>query len=82
VEIGDQSGIRTIASHTQGNSANSPEVYITQYQYDTFGRILTLTLPDSEIVTYNYDAGGSLASFAGDKATQGAGAATPAVAPL
>jgi hypothetical protein len=36
--------VRTIASHTQGNSANSPEVYTTQYQYDTFGRILSLTL--------------------------------------
>ncbi len=59
--------IRTISSKTQGNSANSPEVYTTQYQYDTFGRLLKLTLPDSEIVTYAYDAGGNLASFAGDK---------------
>jgi RHS repeat-associated protein len=59
--------IRTIASHTQGNSANSPEVYTTQYHYDTFGRILTLTLPDTEIITYGYDAGGNLATFAGDK---------------
>lgn len=59
--------IRTIASHTQGKSANSPEVYTTQYKYDTFGRILTLTLPDTEIITYAYDAGGNLASFAGDK---------------
>ena len=59
--------VRTIASRTQGNSANSPEVYATQYQYDTFGRILTLTLPDTEIITYAYDAGGNLASFTGDK---------------
>ena len=66
--------VRTIASRTQGNSVNSPEVYTTQYEYDTFGRILTLTLPDSEIITYAYDAGGNLASFAGDKAAQGAGA--------
>ncbi|HUX90517.1 MAG TPA: RHS repeat domain-containing protein, partial [Gallionellaceae bacterium] len=52
--------MRTIASHTQGSSANSPEVYTTQYQYDTFGRILTLTLPDTETITYAYDAGGNL----------------------
>jgi RHS repeat-associated protein len=59
--------IRTIASHTQGKSANSPEVYTTQYHYDTFGRLMTLTLPDTEIITYGYDAGGNLATFAGDK---------------
>jgi RHS repeat-associated protein len=51
---------RTIASHTQGNSANSPEVYTTQYKYDTFGRLMTLTLPDTEVVTHGYDAGGNL----------------------
>jgi RHS repeat-associated protein len=59
--------IRTIASHTQGASKNSPEVYTTSYRYDSFGRLLELVLPDSETVTYVYDAGGSLTSFAGDK---------------
>ena len=49
-------------------------MYTTQYKYDTFGRLLTLTLPDSEIITYGYDTGGNLATFAGDKSTQGAGA--------
>jgi RHS repeat-associated protein len=59
--------IRTIASHTQGASKNSPEVYTTQYRYDSFGRLLELVLPDSETITYVYDAGGSLLSFAGEK---------------
>ena len=61
--------IRTIASHTQGQSTNSPEVYTTTYRYDSFGRLLELVLPDSETVTYVYDAGGSLTSFAGDKSS-------------
>src|SRR5574340_1089874 len=59
--------IRTIASHTQGASKNSPEVYTTQYRYDSFGRLLELVLPDTETVTHVYDAGGSLLSFAGEK---------------
>src|SRR5574340_319760 len=59
--------IRTIASHTQGQSRNSPEVYTTQYRYDSFGRLLELVLPDTETVTYVYDAGGSLTCFAGEK---------------
>ena len=59
--------IRTIASHTQGASKNSPEVYTTRYRYDSFGRLLELVLPDSETVTHVYDAGGSLQSFAGEK---------------
>src|SRR5574340_164423 len=59
--------IRTIASHTQGASTNSPEVYTTQYRYDSFGRLLELVLPDTETVTHVYDAGGSLLSFAGEK---------------
>jgi RHS repeat-associated protein len=42
-------------------------VYTTQYRYDSFGRLLELVLPDSEVVTYAYDAGGSLQSFGGDK---------------
>src|SRR5204863_7662365 len=48
----------TIASDTQGNSANSPEVYTTLYQYDTWNRLLKLTYPDGEILTYAYDSGG------------------------
>ncbi len=32
--------IRTIASKTQGNSPNSPEMWTTEYLFDTFGRLL------------------------------------------
>ncbi len=57
----------TIASDTQGNSANSPEVYTTRYQYDTWNRIQRLTYPDGEVLTYAYDAGGLVTSAKGIK---------------
>ena len=52
--------VKTIASATQGNSLNSPEVYTTHHQYDTFGRLQKLTYPDGEVLTYGYDAGRQL----------------------
>jgi RHS repeat-associated protein len=67
---------KTIASGTQGKSANSPEVYTTQYQYDTFGRLMVLTLPDGEVLTHSYDAGGNLASITGVEGAQGANTST------
>jgi len=38
------------------------------YSYDSFGRILDMTYPDGEQVTYGYDAGGSVDSLTGTKA--------------
>ena len=57
----------TIASATQGNSANAPEVYTTQYQYDTWNRILKMTYPDGEVLTYTYDTGGLVTAAKGVK---------------
>jgi len=59
--------IRTIASDTQGNSANSPEIYTTEWLYDTWGRLHQLTYPDLEILTNKYDSGGLLNEIYGDK---------------
>ncbi|UCE24612.1 MAG: sugar-binding protein, partial [Candidatus Zixiibacteriota bacterium] len=50
--------IKTVASDTQGASANSPEVYTTEYTYDTWNRLQKLIYPDREEVTYRYDSGG------------------------
>lgn len=58
---------RTVASDTQGASANSPEVYTTTYVYDAFGRLQTLTYPDGEVLTYKYDSGGQVRQAAGEK---------------
>ena len=65
--------IKTIASDTQGNSANSVENYTMLYEYDTWNRIRNVIYPDGtlnangEIVTYAYDSGGLLKSIAGEK---------------
>lgn len=59
--------IRTVASDTQGGSANAPEVYSTEYVYDWSGRLQRLTYPDGEVLTYRYDSGGLLREAAGKK---------------
>ncbi|HIE02842.1 MAG TPA: RHS repeat-associated core domain-containing protein [Thiotrichaceae bacterium] len=60
--------IKTVASDTQGNSANSPEVYTTEYVFDTWTRLQSLSYPDGEVLTNQYDSGGSIRAAAGDKA--------------
>jgi len=57
--------IKTVASKTQGKSANSPEVYTTEYTFDTFGRLQRLVYPDGETLTNLYDAGGLLRAATG-----------------
>jgi len=58
---------KTVASHTQGNSDNSPEVWTTHYLYDTWGRLQQMTYPDGEVLTYAYDSGGLARSATGVK---------------
>lgn len=45
----------------------SPAVYTTLYTYDTWGRLQNMTYPDSEVLTYTYDAGGQVKSASGVK---------------
>jgi RHS repeat-associated protein len=59
---------RTVASATQGNSVNSPEIYTTAWHYDTWNRLQRIAYPDGEVVTYGYDSGGLLATAVGEKA--------------
>jgi RHS repeat-associated protein len=42
-------------------------LYVTQYVYDTFGRLQRLTYPDGEVLTYGYDAGGLVNKATGVK---------------
>ncbi|MDM8564425.1 SpvB/TcaC N-terminal domain-containing protein [Candidatus Halobeggiatoa sp. HSG11] len=87
VQITDQSGteelfygklgetvktIKTVTSDTQGNSVDSPEVYITEYVYDTWNRLQKLVYPDGvnddrETLTNHYDSGGLLQAITGLK---------------
>ncbi|HEX7889868.1 MAG TPA: RHS repeat domain-containing protein [Ramlibacter sp.] len=52
--------IKTIASDTQGDGPNSPEVRTTEYLFDTFGRLQRLVYPGGEVLSYAYDAGGNV----------------------
>jgi RHS repeat-associated protein len=58
---------RSIDSHTLGNSPNSPEIYVTRYLYDTWGRLQQMVYPDTEILTYAYDSGGQVRAAEGVK---------------
>jgi RHS repeat-associated protein len=58
---------RSIASHTMGESDNSPEIYVTQYLYDTWGRLQQMIYPDTEVLTYAYDSGGQVRAVEGVK---------------
>jgi RHS repeat-associated protein len=56
-----------IASDTKGNSPNSPEVYTTTYRFDTWNRLMQMSYPDGEVLTYHYDSGGLVDAAAGVK---------------
>lgn len=58
---------RSIDSHTLGNSTNSPEIYVTRYLYDTWGRLQQMVYPDTEVLTYAYDSGGQVRAVEGVK---------------
>jgi RHS repeat-associated protein len=43
------------------------QTYVTEWEYDTWNRLLSMTYADGEKVTYNYNQGGSLRSMTGKK---------------
>ena len=48
-------------------SNNQPVIYTTLYEYDDFGRLLKLTYPDGEELSYDYDRGGLVTAATGVK---------------
>jgi RHS repeat-associated protein len=47
---------------------NGPaRTYTTSYRFDAFNRVLQLTYPDGEVLTYDYDSGGQVNHAAGHK---------------
>jgi len=48
----------------QSTTAPKP-TYTTQFKYDSLNRLLNLTYPDGEVVTYGYDGGGAMTSVSG-----------------
>jgi RHS repeat-associated protein len=59
-----------LASETRTVTAiNQPaRTYTTSWSYDAFNRVLQLTYPDSEVLTYEYDTGGQVNRATGAKA--------------
>ena len=55
--------IRSIDSDT----GPEPEVYTTNYVYDTFSRLRSMVYPDGETLTYQYDSGGMIRAASGVK---------------
>ncbi|MFF0271023.1 RHS repeat domain-containing protein [Kribbella sp. NPDC004536] len=49
------------------NHGSFPGHFTTSYSYDSFNRVLTLTYPDSEVLTYHYNAGGQVDTATGVK---------------
>ncbi|MFD5625884.1 SpvB/TcaC N-terminal domain-containing protein [Streptomyces sp. NPDC127072] len=39
--------------------------FTTKYRYDSFGRVLRLTYPDGEVLSYDYDSGGEVRAATG-----------------
>lgn len=45
----------------------APRTYTTEWRYDAFNRVLQLTYPDGEVLTYDYDSGGLVTRATGVK---------------
>ncbi|MEV0622006.1 toxin TcdB middle/N-terminal domain-containing protein, partial [Nonomuraea sp. NPDC050404] len=50
-----------------GPGYHQKKTFTTGYRYDSFGRVLQLTYPDGESLTYGYDSGGQVITATGVK---------------
>ncbi|MCY0939523.1 SpvB/TcaC N-terminal domain-containing protein, partial [Streptomyces sp. H34-S4] len=46
---------------------DAPRTYTTAWRYDAFNRVLRMTYPDGEVLTYDYDSGGQVRRATGTK---------------
>ncbi len=60
-------GELTRETRTITAAGGSPRTYTTAWRYDTFNRVLQLTYPDGEVLTYGYDSGGQVTRATGVK---------------
>jgi RHS repeat-associated protein len=80
VQITDESGtetrsygklgeiVRSARALTRRTTGQAPLAATSQYQYDSFGRTLSMIYPDGEVLTNQYDRGGLLTRVTGVKA--------------
>ncbi|MDI2124976.1 SpvB/TcaC N-terminal domain-containing protein [Yinghuangia seranimata] len=48
-------------------AGGAPRTYTTLWRFDAFNRVLQLTYPDGEVLTYGYDSGGQVGKATGSK---------------
>jgi len=63
----DENGNRTKTIRTVMINRSEIYTYVSEAEYDSWGRILSQTYPDGEYVTYTYHEGGKLQSITGVK---------------
>ncbi len=56
---------QTVRTSTALNGTTPKGPFTTTFQYDSFGRLLSLVYPDSEQVTWGFDAGGEVKTASG-----------------
>jgi RHS repeat-associated protein len=62
-------GELTSESRTVSEQGSHVATFTTRYAYDTWNRVLRMTFPDGEVLSYNYNSGGQVDSAAGVKGT-------------
>lgn len=57
----------TRESRTTPAQGSHIHTFVTEYRYDTWNRMLGITFPDGEVLSYHYDSGGKVDSATGAK---------------
>jgi len=81
LRLQDATGVKEMKYDCMGNVAsvlqtyvqpNSPQTFtfLTQWTYDSWGRVSSITYPDMEVVRYRYDRGGNVCTIEGYKPGQ------------
>ncbi len=60
-------GELTSETRTVTAISGPPKTFTTSYRFDAFNRMLQMTYPDGEVLTYGYDSGGQVDSASGVK---------------
>ncbi|WP_344850684.1 SpvB/TcaC N-terminal domain-containing protein, partial [Kribbella ginsengisoli] len=62
-------GETTEETRTVQDNGNQTATFTTRYQFDSWNRVLKMTYPDGEVLTYGYDSAGNVNAATGAKAT-------------
>ncbi len=65
--VARDTSLMKVPGYNANPAAVAKNTYVTNYTYDTFGRLDKLTYPDGEVLSHGYDSGGLLKSLQGVK---------------